>query len=163
MGGRGGRGGLHHTGRNTGLGGLGRTGGLADTADYGILDGADWWTGGRGGLRNPGQGGLADWGGQANGAEGGLWVELGRRKGRTGKPGAGVPADWADKSGCAHPGRLASLRLKSRGDFRSAKSGCGLWGHLAPYIGNPHQILRCSCRRHLLGDSHFEGAKSLYR
>ena len=47
-GGRGRRGRLHHTGRNTGLGGLGRTradwsrrGGLADGADYGIVDGAD--------------------------------------------------------------------------------------------------------------------------
>ena len=95
--------------------------------------------------------------------EGGLWVELGGRKGRTGKPGTGVPVDWAYRSGCARPGRLASLRLKGRGDFRSAKSGCGLWGHLALYTGDPHQILRYSCRCHLLGDSHFEGAKSLYR
>ena len=29
------------TGRNTGLGGLERTGGLADSAECGILDGAD--------------------------------------------------------------------------------------------------------------------------
>ena len=105
-------------------------------------------------------GGLAD---KADGAEGGLWIELGGRKGRTGKPGAGVLADWADRSGGTRPGRLASSRLKGQGDFRSAKSRCGLWDHLAPYTGDPHQILRCSCRRHLLGDSHFEGAKSLYR
>ena len=72
----------------------------------------------------------------------------GGRKRRTRKPRAGG---------------LGSLGLGSLGDFRSAKSGCGLWGHLAPYTGNPHQILRCSCCRHLLGDSHFEGAKSLYQ
>ena len=59
----GGRGRLHHSGRNIELGGLGRTGrtgGLADAVEYGILDGADWgrrgeWrTSGRSRLRNSG-------------------------------------------------------------------------------------------------------------
>ena len=121
---------------------------MADVADYGILDGADW--DGWGGLERTG-----GWGG--GGSMGRAWG----RKGRTGKPRAGVLADWANRSGYTGPGRLASSRLKGRGDFRSAKSGCGLWGHLAPYTRDPHQILRCSCRRHLLGDSHFEGVKSL--
>ena len=37
------------------------------------------------------------------------------RKGRTRKLGAGVPADWADKLGCARPGRLASSYLRAEG------------------------------------------------
>ena len=61
--------------RKPGRGGLGRTGGLADAADYGILDGA---------VR-------ADWGGR--GGWGRIRSSLEGRKGRTGKPGAGVTAD----------------------------------------------------------------------
>ena len=52
---------------NPGRSGLGRTGGLADRVDYGILDGR---TGGWGGLRNPGQSGLGQMGRtRANGAD----------------------------------------------------------------------------------------------
>ena len=64
------------------MGRTGRTSGLADAADYGILDGADWgglvdWlTSKRGGLWNPGRGGLG-------------------RTGRTGRRGANG-ADCAD-------------------------------------------------------------------
>ena len=74
-----------------------RTGGLADAADaadYGILDGADW--GGRGG-------------------RGRIGSSLEGRKGRTGKPGAGVTVDWADRLGCARPIRLPSSRLRAEG------------------------------------------------
>ena len=103
--------------------------------------GADW--GGLGGLGRTGRTG-AD---EENGAEGGV---LGRAW-RGVRGGLGIT-----------PGQPYHS-LACRGDSRSAKSGCGLWGHLAPYTADPHQILRCSCRRPLLGDSHFEGAKTLYQ
>ena len=54
------------------------------------------------------------------------------RKGQTGKPGAGVPADWADRLGCARPGRLASLRLRAEGipGELSPDADCGvIWLH----------------------------------
>ena len=125
-----------------GLGRTGRTGGLADrrTGRTGA-DEADW--GRRGGLGRTGRIGADD----ANGAEGGV---LGRAW-RGVRGGLGIT-----------PGEPYHSWAR-RGDSRSAKSGCGLWGHLAPYTADPHQILRCSCRRPLLGDSHFEGAKSLYQ
>ena len=143
-----GRGGLEHTGR---IGRTGRT--RADGGGWGSLpdratradgggwgsppDRADW--GGRGG-----RGGLGRT--RRTGGGGHLGSSLEGRKGRTG-----------DYSGAAIP------LLGVPRDSRSAKSGCGLWGHLAPYNADPHQILRCSCRRPLLGDSHFEGAKTLYQ
>ena len=145
-------GGLH--GCNEWAGRTGADG--ADAADYRIVGRADW--GRRGGLGRTGGTG-ADWGGRGGGGHIGSSLE--GRKGRTGKLGAGVPADWADRLGCAYPGQLPSSRLRAERDSRIAKSGCGLWGHLVPYTADPHQILRCSCR-HLLGDSYFERAKSLY-
>ena len=172
--------------RKPGRGGLGRTG--ADGADYRILDGADW--GRRGGLGRTGRTGrtegLADaadaaaWTGRTA-VDGADWSGQGgvgrteadgpvRRMGRTG-------ADGADKAeggvlGRAWRGVRGGVGITlgepyhsgaCRGDSRSAKSGCGLWGHLAPHTADPHQILWCSCRRPLLGDSHFEGAKTLYQ
>ena len=115
----GGRGGLHHTGR----GGLG---GIQDWADWGGRGGlVDWQTSGCSGLRNPGRGGLVDgvdWGGRGGGGRMGRtgWrgvygSSLGRRKGRTRKPGAGVPADWADRLGCTRPGRLTSSHFRAEG------------------------------------------------
>ena len=82
------------------------------------------------------------------------------RKGQTKKLGASVPADWADRLGCARPGRLASLRLRAEGipGVLSPDANCGVI-----YTADPHQILWCSYCRHLLGNSHFEGAKSLYQ
>ena len=95
-------------------------------------DGADWGTGGRSGLRNRGRGGLgqtgqtgadrADWGGRGGlertcgwGGGGRIGSSLEGRKGWTRKPGAGVPAEWADKLGRARPGRLPSSRLRAEG------------------------------------------------
>ena len=147
---RGGRGGRGRTGRT------GRTGGLADATDAAAwtgrtaVDEADW--GGRGGV---------GW----TGADGPV-----RRMGRTGADEAdGVEGGVLDRAWRGVRGGLGITpgqpyhSLACRGDSRSAKSRCGLWGHLAPYTADPHQILRCSCRRPLLGDSHFEGAKSLYQ
>ena len=96
-----------------GWGGLAdwRIGGLADAADYGILDGADW-------------GGRGRWGRIESSLEG--------RKGRTGKPGAGVTADWADRLGCAHLVRLPSSRLRAEGipGVLSPDADCGvIWLH----------------------------------
>ena len=62
------------TGRTRADGANWRTGELANGVDYGILD----W---------------ADWDRRADEAEGSLWVELGGRKGRTGKPGMDVRVD----------------------------------------------------------------------
>ena len=96
---------------------VGRTGGLADAADavdYGIVGGVDW--GGQGG----------------RGGGGHIGSSLEGRKGRTGKPGAGVPADWADRLRCAHPGRLASSRLRAEGirGVLSPDADCGvIWLH----------------------------------
>ena len=96
-----------------GRGGLAewRTGGLADAADagdYGILDGADC------GRRER------------------IGSSLEGRKGRTGKPGAGVTADWADRLGCACPVRLPSSRLRAEGipGVLSPDADCGvIWLH----------------------------------
>ena len=87
-----------------------RTG--ADGADSRV-DVADWQTG----WTERTQRSAESWTGRtgADGAEGGIWVKLGGRKGRTGKPGAGVPADWADRLGCARLGRLASSHLRAEG------------------------------------------------
>ena len=155
-------------------GGLGRTRGLADAANYGILDGADWGgRGGRGGRSGLSQTGRtrgraewrigrtteswtgrsgahradgANWGGRGGQDGGGrIGSSLEGRKGRTGKPGG------------------ACQRTRRTDWDAHVQVGCGLWGHLAPYTADPHQILRCSCHRPLLGDSHFEGAKSLYQ
>ena len=178
----GGRGGLQNPGRGR-LGQTGRVG--LDRADRGRLE--DWRTqrtqrAGRGGLQKTGRIGV-DRGGWASPlGRGGLgrtsagleqtglaaadWGGLGR-KGRT-------ETDEADGGilGRAWRGVRGGLgitlgepyhSLACRGDSRSAKFGCGLWGHLAPYTADPHQILWCSCRRPLLGDSHFEGAKTLYQ
>ena len=141
-----------------GLGRTGQTGGLADAtdvADYGILDGADWgrqgglgwtrqtrgradWQTGRttkswtGRSRVDGTDGV-DWGGWGGRGGGGrIGSSLEGRKGRSGKLGAGVPVDWADKLGCARPGRLASLRLRAEGIPRvlSPDADCGvIWLH----------------------------------
>ena len=54
------------------------------------------------------------------------------RKGRTGKPRAGLPADWADRLGCARPGQLASSRLRVEGipGVLSPDADCGvIWLH----------------------------------
>ena len=155
---RGGRGGLGGRGR-TGItgaewgrrGGLGRTGRTrADGADYAIAKGAAWPARGEwGGLGRMGRTRVdgADWGGRrGRGGGGHIGSTLEGRKGRIEITPGEPYHSWA-----------------CRGDSRSAKSGCGLWGHLAPYTADLHQILRCSCRRHLLGDSHFEGAKTLYQ
>ena len=129
-----------------GRGGLGdwRTGGRSglDGADYGRRGGLGR-TGADGPVRRTGRTG-AD---EADGAEGGILGQAWRGV----RGGLGIT-----------PGEPYHS-LACRGDSRSAKSGCGLWGHLAPYTADPHQILRCSCRRPLLGDSHFEGAKTLYQ
>ena len=75
-----------------------------------MAEAADW--GGRGGLEQTGRTG-AD---EADRADGGrIGSSLEGCKGRTGKPGAGVPADWADRLGCARPGQLASSRLRAKG------------------------------------------------
>ena len=132
----------------------------ADAADYGILDGADWgrqgglgrtgadgadWGTGRrsgcNGLRNPRRGGLrqtgrigvdgADWGGRGR-----IGSSLEGRKGRTGKLGAGVTTDWADRLGCARPVRLASSRFRAKGipGVLSLDADCGvIWLH-TPWI-----------------------------
>ena len=145
----GGRGGLQNPGR----GGLGQTGRVG-------ADGADWGTGG--------QADAAAWTGRTA-ADGADWDG----RGRVGRMGADGPvrqtgrtgADEADGAeggvlGRAWRGIRGGLgitpgepfhSLACRGDSRSAKSGCGLWGHLAPYTADPHQILRCSCRRLFLG------------
>ena len=112
------------TGRSGFSGGLlwtGRTSGQTHAAEYGSLDGADWgglgdwrmqrtqrtteswtrWTGankaGWGGLGRVGVDGAnrADWGGR--GGRGRIGLSLEGRKRRTGKPGADVTADWADR------------------------------------------------------------------
>ena len=52
--------------------------------------------------------------------------------GQTGKPGADVPADWADRLGCAHPNRLASSCLRAKGipGVLSPDADCGvIWLH----------------------------------
>ena len=164
----GGRGGL----RNRGWGGLARTGRMgrtgADEAEWRTgrigADGADW--GRWGGLRRTG----ANWGGLGRmGRTAANWGELGR----TGWIGAD-DADGAEGGVLGRPRRGVRGGLgitprepyhswACRGDSKSAKSGCGLWGHLAPYTADPHEILRCSCRHPLLGDLHFEGAKSVYQ
>ena len=113
----------------SGWGGLGRTGrtrGLVDAADYGIVGGADW--GRRGGLEDE-----ADWDGRG-GRGGGGRIESSLRgcKGRTGKPQAGVPADWADRLGCARPGRLPPSHLTAEGipEVLSPDADCGvIWLH----------------------------------
>ena len=82
----------------------------------------DWRTGG--------------WGGRGGRKRMGRRVaygsSLGGRKGRIGKPGAGVPADWADRLGCARPGRLAFSRLRAQGilGVLSPDADCGVtWLH----------------------------------
>ena len=126
-GGRGRRGGLHHT-RQGGLGGKQdwadwRIGGLADTAECEILDGADW--GRRGG------GGRMGWTGRT-GRKGAYGSSLGVHKGRTGKPEASMLVDWADRLGCARLGRLASSSLRAKGIpvVLSPDADCGvIWLH----------------------------------
>ena len=57
---------------------------------------------------------------------------LGGRKGRTGKPGAGVPAKWADRLECTRPGRLASscVRAEEIPVVLSPDADCGvIWLH----------------------------------
>ena len=52
--------------------------------------------------------------------------------GRTGKPGAGMPVDCADRLGYARPGRLASSHLRAEGirDMLSPNADCGvIWLH----------------------------------
>ena len=138
MGRSGGRGGLGWTlWFSGGLLWTGRIGGWADAVEYGSLDGADWgrlgdwrmqrttesWTG-----RTGADG--AGWGGR--GGRGRIGLSLEGRKGRTGKPGAGVTADWADRLGCAHPVRLASLRLRAEEilGVLSPDADCGvIWLH----------------------------------
>ena len=106
----------------------------------------DGRTGGRGGLQNPRQGGLrrtgrtrlgwmgrsgggADWGKRGKRGGGGrIGSSLEGRKGRIGKPGVGVPADWADRLGYARPGRLASSHLRVEGipGVLSPDADCGV-------------------------------------
>ena len=58
----------------------------------------------------------AKWDGRGGRGGGGrIGSRLEGHKGRTGKPGAGVLADWADRLGCARPSRLASSRLRTEG------------------------------------------------
>ena len=92
--------------------------------------------GGRGGLERTGQTGLGrmgrsvGWGGWGEGGHIGSSLE--GRKGRIGKPGAGVPADWADRLGCARPGRLACSRLRAERipGVLSPDADCGvIWLH----------------------------------
>ena len=90
-----------------------RTG--ADGADG--VDGAVWSRWGKRGGRSGG---------------GRIGSSLEGRKGRTGKPRAGMPADWADKLGYARPGRLASSRLRAEGipGVLSPDADCGvIWLH----------------------------------
>ena len=57
---------------------------------------------------------------------------LEERKERTGKPVAGVPADWADRLGCTRLGQLASSRLRAEGipGVLSPDADCGvIWLH----------------------------------
>ena len=59
-------------------------------------------------------------------------MSLEGHKGRTGKNGAGVPADLADRLGGARPGRLASSRLRAEGipGVLSPDADCGIiWLH----------------------------------
>ena len=81
----------------------GGRGGLVDGADYGILDGADW--SGRGGLGRI----------RRTGRRGAYEASLGGHKGRTGKPGAGVPVYCTNRLRYTRPGRLASSRLRAEG------------------------------------------------
>ena len=70
------------------------------------------------------------------GRRGAYGAGFGGGKGRIGKPTAGVPADWADRLGCARLGRLASLRLTAEGipGVLSPDVDCGvIWLH-APGI-----------------------------
>ena len=103
-----------------GWGGLGR---MVQTG----ADGADWGRLGRTGADG------ADWGGR--GRQGGgrrIGSSLEGRKGRTGKPGAGVPSDWADRLGCARPGGLSFSRLRAEGipGVLSLDADCGVvWLH----------------------------------
>ena len=91
----------YRTGRTGADGADWWTGGLADAADYGILDGvdgadygilerADW--GGRGGLRNPGRGGLVDW---RLGERSGLWNPGRGGLGRMGR----TKESWTGRTG----------------------------------------------------------------
>ena len=79
----------------------------------------------------------ADWGGRGGRAgRGRIGSSLEGRKGRTRKPRAGVLADWADRLGCARPGRLASSRLRAEGipGVLSPDADCGVtWLH-TPWI-----------------------------
>ena len=70
------------------------------------------------------------------GRRGAYGAGLGGHKGQTGKPGAGVPADWADKLECARLGRLASSRLRAKGilGVLSPDANCRIiWLH-TPWI-----------------------------
>ena len=131
-------------------------GGLADgwtlrsTEAWTGRTGADWGTGrrrGRSGLRNPRRGGLgrtgrvgangadgadgADWGGRDG--RGRIGSSLEGHKGRTGKPGAGVIANWADRLECARPIQLAPSCLRDEGipEVLSPDADCGvIWLHI---------------------------------
>ena len=88
---------------------------------------------------------MDSWADEADGAEGGVWgrlgglggggrtrAGLGGHMGQTRKPGAGVPADWADRLGCARLSRLASLHLRAEGilEVLSPDADCGvIWLH----------------------------------
>ena len=94
-------------------------------------DGADW--GGLGRLAHGADG--ANWGRRGGpgrtrrtGQRGAYGASLGGRKERTGKPGAGLPVDWADRLECALLGRLASLRLRVEGipAVLSPDADCGI-------------------------------------
>ena len=56
-----------------------------------------------------------------------------------------MPADWADRLGCARPGRLASSRLRAKGipAVLSPDADCGvIWLHtLGIYIFGAHAVL----------------------
>ena len=105
-------------------------GGIQDWTDWGRLGRTgrttESWTG-----RTGADG--ADWGGRGGlGRRGAYGSSLGGRKGQTGKPRAGVLAGWADRLGCARPGRLASLRLRAEGipAVLSPDANCGvIWLH----------------------------------
>ena len=121
--------------------------GLGERAEYRTeqtgADGADWpmgqtrrspsyWTGQT-------KADEADWGRRGGlgwtrrtGRRGAYGSSLGGHKGRTGKLGTSVPMDWADRLGCAHPGRLASSRLRAEGipGVLSPDADCGvIWLH----------------------------------
>ena len=82
-----------------------------------MADGVDW-------------GGLGGRGGRDGGGRIGSSLE--GRKGQTRKPGVGVPADWADRLGCARLGRLACSHLRAEGipGVLSPDADCGvIWLH----------------------------------